>query len=272
MSNGSLRHHEFIEMRIDVNEFSIYHIFRLIIKNFFLILLTAIVFGVGTFCYCKFYLPERFAASGSVVVTNGGIINNDNTEDQQPMQSGSDKVNNSDISASINLLDTIQDILATKDIYEELSQNLGGKYSAGQLRSFASISKRDDYSLFIDVKFEMNDPTEAVKITNMFLSLTDKYIRDYIPGTQIRVTESDGSAPKTYPNTVSSTLLAMVIGGLLAFVIAYIISLFNTTIQSEEEFKDRYNIPVLGDIPDFATAKSGKYAKSYYKGGSYYGN
>ena len=271
MSNGSFWHHQYKEMRITVNEFSIYHIFRLLIKNFFLILLTAIVFGVGTFCYCKFYLPERFAASGSVVVTNGGIINKDSSNEQQ-LQNSNDKVNNSDISASINLLDTIQDILATKDIYEELSQNLGNKYSASQLRSFATISKRDDYSLFIDVKFEMNNPNEAIKITNMFLSLTDKYIRDYIPGTQIRITESDGSAPKTYPNTVSSTLLAAITGGLLAFVIAYIISLFNTTIQSEEEFKDRYNIPVLGDIPDFTAAKSGKYAKSYYKGGSYYGN
>lgn len=271
MSNGSLRHHEFIEMRIDVNEFSIYHIFRLIIKNFFLILLTAIVFGVGTFCYCKFYLPERFTASGSVVVTNGGIINKDTSSEQQ-LQNSNDKVNNADITASINLLDTVEDCLLDHPIYEQLSKELNGKYSAAQLRSFASISKRDDYSLFIDVRFEMTDRDEVVKITDMFLELTPEYIKEYVPGAQTKVTKSDGSVAKTYPNTVSSTLLAMVIGGLLAFVIAYIISLFNTTIQSEEEFKDRYNIPVLGDIPDFATAKSGKYAKSYYKGGSYYGN
>ncbi len=262
-------------MRIIVNEFSIYHIFRLIIKNFLIIILCAILFGIGAFCYCEFHLEERYAANGSVVVTNGGIIegNADQTESNPKTQiPEDDKVNNSDITASINLLDTIQDVLATKDIYEELSQNLGGKYTAGQLRSFATISKRDDYSLFIDVKFEMNNQNEVVEITNSFLNLTDKYIRDYIPGTRIRITESDGSAPKTYPRTMSTTALAMFVGALLAFVVVYIISLFNTTVESEEEFKERYNIPVLGDIPDFATAKSGKYAKSYYKGGSYYGN
>lgn len=261
------------EKRNTVNEFSIYHIFRLLIKNFLVIFLAAVVFAVGTFCYCKFYLQERYAASGSVVVTNGGILEGgyeSNTATQQYPDDG--KVNNSDITASINLIDTIVDTLATKDIYEELAQNLGNEYTAAQLRSFVTISKRDNYSLFIDVKFEMSNPTEVVKITNMYLNLTPKYISEYIPGAKTRVTESDGYAPKTYPQTFSSTILAAIVGALLAFVVVYIISLFNTTIESEEEFKERYNITVLGDIPDFSAAKSGRYTKSYYKGGKYYGN
>lgn len=251
-----------------MNEFSIYHIFRLLVKNFFIILLCAIVAGVGAFCYCEFHLEERYAATGSVVVTNGGIFDADN---QTTQIAGDDKVNNADIAASINLLTTVKDILSTNDIYKELSEKLDGKYSYGQLKSFASISKRDDYSLFIDVKFEMNDKTEAAKITNMFLELTPEYINESIPNTRTRIYACDGAA-KTFPRTLSTTALAMFVGALLAFVVVYVISLFNTTIESEEEFKDRYNIPVLGDIPDFATAKSGKYAKSYYKGGNYYGN
>ncbi len=251
-----------------MNEFSIYHIFRLLIKNFFIILLCAILFGTAAFCYCEFHLEERYAAAGSVVVTNGGIFETDN---QNTQIAGGEKVNNADIAASINLLTTVKDILSTNDIYKELSDKLDGKYSYGQLKSFATITKRDDYSLFIDVRFEMSDKAEAAKITNMFLELTPDYINESIPNTRTRVYACDGAA-KTYPRTMSTTALAMFIGALLAFVVVYIISLFNTTIESEEEFKDRYNIPVLGDIPDFSTAKSGKYAKSYYKGGNYYGN
>ena len=156
------------EKRNSVNEFSIYHIFRLLVKNFLVILLCAVLLGVGAFCYCEFHLEERFAATGSVVVTNGGLIDND-TQNNQLV--GGDKVNNSDIVASINLLSTVKEILETNDIYKQLSEKLDGKYSYGQLKSFASITKRDDYSLFIDVKFEMNDKLEAAKITNMFLTL-----------------------------------------------------------------------------------------------------
>ena len=239
-----------------------------------MIILTAIVFGAATFCYCEFKLEERYAATGSVVVTNGGILEGNN---ENSTNTDGDKVNNTDITASVNLLDTIQDVLITKDIYEDLAAELTKidgvtNYTAGQLKSFATISKRDDFSLFIDVKFEMNNPDEAIIVTDKFLELTPEYIREYIPNATTKYTKSDGSAPKTYPRTFVSVLIAMVIGAILAFVTVYIISLFNTTIQTEEDFKERYNIPVLGDIPDFTAAKSGKYAKSYYKGGSYYGN
>ncbi len=253
-----------------MNEFSIYHIFRLLVKNFFIIFLTAVIFGVGTFCYCEFKLEERYSATGSIVVTNGGVLEGA-TSNQQYIDGN--KVNNSDITASINLLETVKDLLASDDnIYQKLSEKLDGKYTAAQLKQFATVSKREDYSLFIDVKFEMNDKTEAPKVTNMFLELTPDCISAVIPNSLTTIVTSSTGAVKTYPRTFFYSAIAMLAGALFAFIIVYIISLFNTTIQSEEEFKDHYNIPVLGDIPDFSTAKSGKYAKSYYKGGKYYGN
>ena len=39
------------------------------------------------------------------------------------------------------------------------------------------------------------------------------------------------------------------------------------TFKSEEDFNERFDVPVLGNIPDFAKAKSGKYYKNY----KYYG-
>ncbi len=253
-----------------MNEFSIYHIFRLVVKNFLVIFLCAILLGVATFCYCEFKLEERYSASGSIIVTNGGMLEELPSDSQYV---GGDKINNSDITASINMLNTVKDLLSSKDsIYKKLSDKLDGKYSAAQLKRLVTISTRDDYSLFIDIKFELNDETEVVKITNMFLELTPDGIKDVLPYSRTSIVTLSTGARKTYPRTLSSTAIAMIIGALLAFVVFYIISLFNTTIKSEEDFKERYNIPVVGDIPDFATAKSGKYAKSYYKGGSYYGN
>ncbi len=251
-----------------MNEFSIYHILRLFIKNFFVIFLCAVVFGVATFCYSEFQLQERYAASGSIIVTNGGMLEESPNDSQYV---GGDKINNSDITASINLLYTVKDLLASKDsIYQELSNKLDGKYSARQLKSFITLSTRQDYSLFIDVRFELSNKEDATKITNMFLELTPECISEVLPYSRTSIITRSTGAAKTYPRTLSSTVVAMIIGALLAFVVVYIISLFNTTIKSEDDFKERYNIPLLGDIPDFATAKSGKYTKSYYNGGSYY--
>lgn len=225
------------------------------------------LFGVAAFSYCEFHLEEKYAATGSVLVTNGGIVGSYMYDDKITDST----VNNTDIAASINLLTTVKDILKTNDIYKQLSEKLDGKYTYGQLKSFATVNKREDYSLFIDVKFETNDREESINITNMFLSLTPEYISKFIPHSSSTVVTTVDSAAKTYPRTTSSTILAMMLGAVISFVIIYIISLTNTTIQCEEDFKDRYDIPVLGDIPDFSNAKSEKYYKNYYKGGSYYG-
>lgn len=253
-----------------MNEFSIYHIFRLIIKNLFIILLSAVIFAAAAFCYCEFKLESRYSATGSVIVTNGGLLKE--SETAANTQYDTNRVSGGDLSTSASLINTVRDLLLTQDdIYQELSKKLDGKYSAGQLKSFVSISKHEDYSLFLDVTFELNDQEDATRITNMFLELIPDCVDNIIPNTLTSIISASKGAYKTYPRTARTTAIAFIVGAVFAFAIVFIISLFNTTIKSEEDFKERYNIPVLGDIPDFASAKSGKYGKSYYKGGNYYG-
>ena len=49
------------------------------------------------------------------------------------------------------------------------------------------------------------------------------------------------------------------VGGVVGLVIAVIIvllrSLLDNTVKSEEELKDRFDVPVLGEIPDFYESK-----------------
>lgn len=246
-----------------MNNLSLYHLFRLLLKNVFVIILTAAVFGVSAFSYCKYFVDEKFAATGSVLVTNGAILYE--TEN-------SDSIQSSDITASINLLTTIKDILSTTDIYKKLAEELGGQYTYSQLKSYATVTKREDHSLFIDVRFETSNKEETVRITNTFLKLAPDYISKFIPHSASTAVTMADNAYKTSPKTTSTTFSAILIGAVLCYVIIYLISLNNVTIQSEEDFKDHYDIPVLGNIPDFSEAQSKKYAKYYYRKGGRYAN
>lgn len=246
-----------------MNNLSIYHLFRLFVRNIFVIILAALVCGAATFSYCTYFVEEKYAATGSVLVTNGNIV----TENEN-----SDSVQNTDITASINLLTTIKDILSTNGIYKQLAEELDGKYTYTQLKSFATISKREDYSLFIDVKFETSSREETILITNTFLKLAPDYISTFIPNSSSTAITTVDNAAKTSPKTTSSTLVALLIGAVLAYIIVYIISLNNVTIQSEEDFREHYDIPVLGNMPDFSAASSKKYSKYYYRKGVKYGN
>ncbi len=244
-----------------MNNLSLYHLFRLFIRNIFIIILSAVICGVGAFCYCKYFVEEKYAATGSVLVTNGGLLyENDNKN----------SVQGSDIAASINLSTTIRDILLTNDIYKQLANELDGKYTYSQLKSWVTVSKRDDLSLFIDITFETNNRNETVKITNAFLKLAPEYIGEFIPHSSSTAITTADFAHQTAPKTASTTMVAILAGAILCYVIIYLISLNNVTIQNEEDFKEHYNIPVIGNIPDFAKTQSKRYSSYYRNGGNYY--
>jgi hypothetical protein len=53
------------------------------------------------------------------------------------------------------------------------------------------------------------------------------------------------------------------VGAILAYGIIILIYSSNTTISTERDFKERFDIEVLASIPDFAAARSDKYYKKH---------
>ena len=147
-----------------MNNLSIYHLARILFKNILVIILVALVSGVAAFSYCQYFVQEKYAATGSVLVTNGAILYEKDNK--------SNSVQSSDIAASINLLTTVEDILSTNDIYKRLAEKLGGQYTYTQLKNCVKIEKRDDNSLFIDVRFQTSSKSETIKITNTFFGIS----------------------------------------------------------------------------------------------------
>lgn len=192
------------------------------------------------------------------MVTNGGIAN----AYKEDSYNG-DTLSNTDIQASLNFVYTVTDILNTNGIYKELSDQLGGKYTYSHLKSMAQVSRKSNNSLFVDISFTANTREEAIELVNSYLELVPNYINEFVPKSAITSTSIADTAGKIYPRTMLSTAAGGVFGALIAYAIAFLIYLANTVIKSEEDFKDRFDIPVLGCIPDFAASKSENYYKKY---------
>lgn len=238
-----------------MNNVSLYRLFRLFIKNIIVIALSAVVCGVAAFAYCTYFVQEKYSATGSVLATNGGSIFNESNDKLS--------VQGADINASINLSTTIVDILLTPDIYKQLANELDGEYTYSQLKSWATVAKRSDYSMFIDITFKANNQQEAIIITNTFLELAPDYINKFIPSSSSTAVSMADTAVKTSPKTASATIFAALVGAVICYLVVYLISLNNTTIQNEEDFKFRYDIPILGNIPNFSEVQNNKYTYYY---------
>ena len=231
------------------------------------------VVAISTFCYCEFVAVPKFSATGSIVVTNGGIVSgNDNINDEyvdETEEDGDDNLNNTDIQASINFSRIMTEILNKPNIFKLLSEELDGKYTYGRLKSMAKIDRADNSSIIIDISFTASTREEAIFLTNAYLEVAPKYIVENYTQANVHEIFVADSASKTYPRTLLLTAVGGIVGAALAYIVLFLIYCANTVIKGEDDFKDRFQIPVLGCIPDFATAKSEKYYKkySYTKGG-----
>ena len=176
-------------------------------------------------------------------------------------------IQNTDVVASRNIGDTVVDILKTKDIYKQLSNKMDNLYSYQNLLSRVSISKSINDSLFITISFSANERDEAIELVNTFLSLAPDYIQQEIPGCRAKAISLSDSASQTYPRTIVFTFIAFIIGAVAAYAIILLIYSTNTIIRGDEDFRERFDIEIIGVIPDFARAKHDRsYYKSYYYG------
>lgn len=246
---------------------SLFTLIEIALKHIFIIITAALLVAVSAFCYCEFVAVPRYSATGSLIVTNGGIYSEEDL--QYDNYNPDNNLDNSDIQASLSFLNTVTEILKKPDIYIKLSDKLNNKYSYNQLRGLANIVRNNTNNLLIDVTFTATNREEAMELTNAFLSVVPEYISSQFPQTTITNTYSADSAGKVYPRTLVTTALFGIVGAVIAYAILFLIYCANTVIKGEDDFKDRFDLPVLGCIPDFATAKSEKYYKkySYSKGG-----
>lgn len=239
------------EKRIEIMD-----IVNLAWRRLWLIALAFVICAGVAFGYCSLLVTPRYSATASILVTNGAITSV--TEDKNTVSA-------TDVSASLYLANTITDILKTPDIYKRVADEMGKGYSYQGLMGGTSVARRGDNTLFIDVSFSSTDPKEAMRVANKFVEISCDYITEFIPYSKASVASTAIKASMTYPRTLVTTAASGIAGAAIVFVVVFIIEILNRSIKGEEDFTSRFNIPLLGAVPDFENAEINGYKKG--KGG-----
>ncbi len=245
-----------------MERFDLIPILKMAVKNIFILLIVGVVFAGSVFAYCQYFATPKYSSTGSLLVTNGAILTDLSTGERSTL-------NNTDIVASINLVETVSDILNTNGIYKQLSEALDYEYTYKDLISMVNISRKSSESLFIKISFSASDADESIKLVNTFLELAPKYINEYVPNSEVATSPADASV-KTFPKTFSFMVIATVAGMGITLLILILIYSNNTLIKGEDDFTERFDIEILGNIPDFERSKASKY-NSYNYAYHYYG-
>ena len=236
-----------------MNELSIWQVLNIIGKRIWIILLVAFILAGAAFVYNDNFVTPTYAAKSSVIATNGGIAGGN-------QQNTSSKIGSSDLASSLSIVDTYVDIMKTYSFYEALAELPEVKqfgYSAVQLRSMTSITRRSEESLFIDVRIKNTNPKTAVVLANCISETAPQYISNKLPGANVVFADKSISASQTGPLTLRNTVLFFLLGAFASIVLFVILAATDKTIKGEEDISKKHKVAVLGIVPDF-DAKTGK--------------
>lgn len=243
-----------------MKDISLIYLLNLAWKRIIILIIAFVVFASVAFGYFQFVAVPVYEAKSSILLTNGGSLISSGTTDGETIV-------NTDIVASINMLDTYIDFLKEPEIYRRLAESNRYNtrdYTWQQLRDMVTISLRNDSSLFIDIKFQANDSDVAMKLTNGFAELTPEYFSGTFPYATVDVTSQAESATKVYPNPLTLTVVVGVLGAILAFGAVLVIDMMDQAIKGEEDYVSHYDVPLLGCVPYFESEASSSYNYGNY--------
>ena len=252
---------------------SVSYLLNLALKRLWIILLTAVVFAVSAFSYSKLVLVPTYSATASIFVTNGNIFygNNNNIDSKSTTE---DSISGSDITSSVALATNVVELLKSPNKYIKLAEKLGDNYNYSSLMSKATISLRDEKTLFVDIKFISTNGNEAIRLANAFAELACEEIPKDIKNSDVSLVSTALWYGKVSPNELRNTAVSTIIGILIAYVAVLVVDMLDQSIRGEEEYVERYDVPLIGSVPDFegiSYNNYGKYRYSYGKKGGYYG-
>ncbi len=225
-------------------EINLVKILELILKLWWVILIFAIVGALVAFSISSFLITPLYTSNAKVYVAGS----------EKAVTTG---VNINDINVSQRLVGTYIEILSGNSFLEEVAtkynstpEGLKAPVSAGKIKRNLQMSSANETEI-LQIKYDDITPQKAQTILKLFLEKAPVEIDRVIKGCQIRVVDyPDLPVAPSSPNIKQNTFIGLFLGIVLGVAIIFFKEIFDTRIKDDEELKAKYNVAVLGIIPN----------------------
>lgn len=220
-------------------EFSLLKLLKLFWERLWLILLCAALGLGGAFAVTKFLIQPKYSAGIQMYVQN------------YSEQTSSNKVNLTDIQISQRLVKTYMILLRNEDFLNKVIQKTNLDYTSGQIKSMISLSSIDDTEIF-SVVVTCGQPADAALIANTIGELAPEEIISVLNSGSVKVIQP-ARAPRapSSPNVTQNMIVGFLVGLVFSAFLILFMEFFNMKVKDEEDLAQRFDIPVLGVIPQF---------------------
>ncbi len=239
-------------------EIDIFRLLQIVWKRIWLIVLVSVIFCVGAYLYSSIFITPTYRTSFTAYVDN-----------RATMEQGDGKTTTTDLSASIYLTRLYQEIIVSRSVLNDAVAKCGLNMEYTTIRGKVSTTVADDAAL-ITVSVVDTDPERAVLLANAIAEVAPEHVARMKEGSSMRILDAPVLPNGKYaPSNSKNALLGGAIGFVLITVLVLVVDLVNDIVRNSDELEHRYNLVVIGTIPDLATADKSQdnYAYAYRKAG-----
>lgn len=220
-------------------EFSFKDFLHIIRKNIVIMLIVAIVAGVGAYFATKFFISPTYTSTVKLYVNanNSGKTSLDDINSHNYAQ---------------KMVATYIEILNTASFRSKVAKELPDKYTEDFLKKAISYSEVTDTEVF-SATVSCDDPIEAKTIADAVAKAAPATIRKQFEGNASLKIVDEAQLPKkpTAPNPMRNAIIAFAGGLLIALIIAFLRDYFDVKIKYDYEMTVLCGLPVLAAIPEF---------------------
>lgn len=216
-------------------------LWNIIKKNILFIIITVLVFGLGSFFVTKFFIPKTYTSKVSLYVDTVSTEESPyNPAQSLSMQTYAQRL----VSTYIRMLDTTS-------FYSKVSDSLDDKYTPSELKKMISF-KSDESTEVFDVVINSASPTEAKRIGDAVAEAAPETISSLKSNANLKVCDPAQIPSKhSSPNTTRNVLLFSALGLFIALMVSFIRHFADKKIKYNEEMTEILGVPILAAIPNF---------------------
>ena len=203
-------------------------------QKIYWVIAAAVLGGAIAFLVSYFMMTPMYSATASLYVYNGEKV--------------SDRVSQSDLVASQQLVETYIVIIKSDSVLEEVSRRTGDEFTAEEIRDMLSASATNGTEAFT-ITVENKNPETAQRLVNTIIEvIPNEIIRVVKAGAVEIIDRAKVPEDPSSPNIPLNTAVGILLGFILCVAIIVARSMFDTTVHTEDDLSE-FNIPILGVIP-----------------------
>ncbi len=221
------------------NELSILDLLALMFRNWWILALVGSILGIATYAYSKTTSIPLYKSTGNLYI---------DTQREQK----TDDVNANALLNAVNLMPTYIEILKSRTFFSMVSDSVDNKYSYEEISQMTSLTNIENTNI-ITISVTCVDQTDSYLICNSIVELASDEILRVFEGGSVKIIDRPEDVPATIlPNAFRRGTVGFVVGVILATFVIFLINMFDTRIETSDELTARYNLPILGEIPNLS--------------------